>query len=157
MEIPIHRHIFVIFIQKIVANIYVSSLWKKKDSDNTSSKIGADEIGNLFIQTLNSYVRGLSLKIDSFWQKKSCAKIPRKFSTHHAFEWTGQPARDMSRAFVGRGAGGRGAIAPPKHFEIYLISTRGAYSCSRGKMSRSRHLETFGDILETFWGHFRDI
>ena len=69
-----------------------SLLWKK-NSDDTSSKIGADEIGNLFIQTLNSYVRGLSLKIDSFWQKKSCAKIPRKFSTHHAFEWTGQPAR----------------------------------------------------------------
>ena len=68
-----------------------SLLWKK-NSDDTSSKIGADEIGNLFIQTLNSYVRGLSLKIDSFWQKKSCAKIPRKFSTHHAFD---QPARDM--------------------------------------------------------------
>ena len=65
---------------------------EKKNSDDTSSKIGADEIGNLFIQTLNSYVRGLSLKIDSFWQKKSCAKIPRKFSTHHAFD---QPARDM--------------------------------------------------------------
>ena len=84
----------------------MSLILSPKYSDTTSSKIGADEIGNLFIQTLNSYVRAVSLEIDSFWQKKSCAKIPRKFSTHHAFEWTGQLARDMSRALVGRGAGG---------------------------------------------------
>ena len=51
----------------------------KKNSDNTSSKIGADEIGNLFIQTLNSYVRGLSLKIDSFWQKKAVQKFRENF------------------------------------------------------------------------------
>ena len=76
----------------ILQPFFMSLILSPKFSDTTSSKIGADEIGNLFIQTLNSYVRGLSLKIDSFWQKKSCAKIPRKFSTHHAFD---QPARDM--------------------------------------------------------------
>ena len=74
----------------LIKYLCMSSLWKKKNSDDTSSKIGADEIGNLFIQTLNSYVRGLSLKIDSFWQKKKLCKNSEKIF-HPSCIWMDWP------------------------------------------------------------------